>query len=105
MNTAASLLLGLLAWILPLMSLARLKRTTRIHALHRTCFASFLCCALALAFQLHYQLHLVEMGYWGALEDTTGAICFAAGVLLAGTVLVNLPLLLFSAGEGREPEG
>lgn len=100
-----SLALGLLAWVLPLVRLARLKHTTRIHTLHRACFISFLCCALALVFQLHYQLHLVEIGDWSAMQDITYAVCLAAGVLLAGTALVNLPLLLFSAGEGREPEG
>lgn len=98
-----SLALGLLAWALPLLRLARLKHTTPVHRLHRACFVSFLCCALALVFQLHYQLHLVEIGDWSALQDTTYAVCLAAGVLLAGTALANLPLLLFSAGEDKDP--
>ena len=97
-----SLVLGLAAWVLPLVRLTRLKRTTSLHRLHRTCFVSFSCCALALVFQLYYQLHLVDIQDWSAMMDTTRAVCMAAAVLLAGTVLVNLPLLLFSLDEKKE---
>ena len=96
-----SLALGLLAWILPLVSLARLKRVTRIHALHRTCFVSFLCCALALVIQYQTRIDLMTKGAVGALEE----IVYFPAVLLAGTVLVNLPLLLFSACDDETAKG
>ena len=102
MLTLLSLVLGLAAWVLPLVRLARLKRTTSLHGLHRTCFVSFSCCALALVCELFFLDHRVVVQDWSALMDTMRAVCMAAAVLLAGTVLVNLPLLLFSLDEKKE---
>ena len=97
-----SLVLGLAAWILPLVHMSRLRPTTPLHRLYRTSLISFFCCALALVFQLYYQLHLVDIQDWSAMMDTTHAVCRAAAVLLAGTALVNLPLLLFSLDEKKK---
>ncbi len=97
-----SLVLGLAAWILPLVHMSRLRPTTPLHRLYRTGLISFFCCALALVFQLYYQLHLVDIQDWSAMMDTTHAVCRAAAVLLAGTALVNLPLLLFSLDEKKK---
>lgn len=87
-----SLLLGLTAWILPLWELRRRLSGKGTRELPGA--GSFVCCALALLFQLLYGRHLVLIRDWSALMDTAGAVVVAAGVLFAGTVLVNLPLCL-----------
>ena len=42
-------------------------------------------CALALLFQLVYNWHLVAIGDWSALMDTTGAVVKVSVVLVAVT--------------------
>ena len=99
-----SFVLGLAAWVLPLVRLTRLKRTTSLHGLHRTCFVSFSCCALALVFQLYYQLHLVDIQDWSALMDTSGAVAGISAFLLISTLLDNLLAWVWAKADGRLEE-
>lgn len=46
-------------------------------------------CALALLFQLVYNWHLVAIGDWSALMDTTGAVVKVSVVLVAVTAGLN----------------
>lgn len=78
-----SLALGLLAWALPLLHLARLKHTTPVHRRTGACFVSF-CARSGPGLPTALPADLVEIGDWSALQDTTYAVCLAAGVLLAG---------------------
>lgn len=77
-----SLGLGLAAWALPLAALALRKR-----AAGRLCpalvWASAAACGAALYLQICYQNHLVQIHDVGAILDTTDALVFVAGVLLA----------------------
>lgn len=79
----ASLVLGLVSWALPGWLLARpegrRKKAGRVLVLSGTA------CALALVFQLVYQWHLVAIGDWSALMDTTGAVVKVSMVLVAVT--------------------
>jgi hypothetical protein len=83
-----SFLLGLLAWILPVVILMRYKNND-----HRNWFTfpimSLSACAISLSFQIFYTYHLVEIEDWSALMDTTSAVAFAAVVLLIVTILLN----------------
>ena len=80
-----SLLLGLFSWILGLAALRR--RSTKYSA------GSMTACAAALFFQILYTQHLVTVRDFAAIEDTHRAVTLAASVLLAGTLILNIPVL------------
>lgn len=83
-----SLGLGLAAWALPLAARALRKR-----AAGRLCpalvWASAAACGAALYLQICYQNHLVQIHDVGAILDTTDALVFVAGVLIAVTVMLD----------------
>lgn len=83
MNNILSLVLGIVAWSLPVMYLMRWKYRQQL------CCGSFGLCALAMYFQLREMLRLSEKGDYAAIEDTIGAVVFAASVLLITTVILN----------------
>ncbi|WP_047983206.1 hypothetical protein [Ornithinibacillus californiensis] len=85
-----SLLLGLMAWILPIISLTQSKNRKWV----TFPILSISACAISLFFQLFYNYHLVKIEDWSALMDTTGAVVFAAVVLLTGTVVLNVATLI-----------
>ena len=78
-----SLGLGLAAWALPLAALALRKR-----AAGRLCPA-LVWASAALYLQICYQNHLVQIHDVGAILDTTDALVFVAGVLLAVTLALD----------------
>lgn len=83
-----SILLGLIAWLLPLVYLAAGKRRGLF------CGSSFALCALSLYLQLREVLHRAGIGDFSAIEDTIGAVVFAATVLLITTAVLNALTLL-----------
>ncbi|SDN62054.1 hypothetical protein SAMN04488053_102251 [Alkalicoccus daliensis] len=94
----ASFLLGLFAWALPFLNLIR-DPHTRQSKWGMTALLSLSACAVALLLQIFYNLHLVEIQDWAALEDTMGGVAFVSAVLLSITLILNfLPLLLRSRG-------
>ncbi|APC47660.1 hypothetical protein BME96_05535 [Virgibacillus halodenitrificans] len=80
-----SLILGIVAWVLPAISLLSYDKTK----VKKWPILSITACALALCFQIIYNYHLVKIQDWAALLDTTGAVVFASVVLLSVTVLLN----------------
>lgn len=75
-----SLILGLAAWAVLLMGLAR----------RRTCAGlSFALCAASLLLQLREIANRVQLRDFSAIEDTLPAVAFAATVLVIGTVVLN----------------
>ena len=84
----ASLILGLIAWVLPVISLMKYRRTHNQNWITLS-ILSLSACAISLCFQLFYSYHLVKIEDWAALMDTTGAVVFAATVLLLVTLLLN----------------
>lgn len=88
MDIIISLLLGLLAWILPLLAIGMHKRPAPF------CAGSFLLCSCVLAIQLFNVQYLSEKGDFSAIDDTIAAVCFAAKVLLIGAVVLNAVALL-----------
>ena len=84
-----SFVLGLLAWVLPILQLLGNKEipSGRWGAI---CSLSLGACAVSLSFQIFYNYHLVKLEDWGALMDITGAVVQVSSVLLIGTVLLNL---------------
>lgn len=83
-----SLVLGLIAWILPVVILIRDKKDIQSNWAALS-IMSISACAISLCFQIYYHYHLVKIEDWGALMDTIGGVAFAATVLLIVTILLN----------------
>ena len=76
--------LGLLAWALPVVYLFVKK-----HREFFTC-GSLLCVLFSLYFQLREVLNRVHMRDFAAIEDTIGAVCFCAAVLVWVALILNI---------------
>ena len=50
---------------------------------------SLTCCMLALLFQIIYTWHMVDIGDFSALMDTTWAVALVSGFLVLTTLGVN----------------
>ena len=79
-----SLVLGLLAWTLPVVSFVKLRKNGLTLAV-----MSMGACALSLSFQIFYHYHLVQIGDWSAIMDITGSTAFASAVLIIVTMFLN----------------
>ncbi|UFT98434.1 hypothetical protein KO561_14690 [Radiobacillus kanasensis] len=88
-----SLVLGLIAWILPVVNLMRNEKHDNNNWIALS-MMSISACAISLCFQIFYQYHLVIIEDWSALMDTTGALVFVATVLLIVTILLNAITLI-----------
>jgi hypothetical protein len=88
-----SLVLGLIAWILPVVNLMLYKKRD-----HRNwgvlSIMSISACAVSLYFQVVYGNYLVEIEDWSALMDTRSAVVFVGAVLLIVTLLLNIITLI-----------
>lgn len=88
-----SLVLGLIAWIFPVINLMQFKK----HENRNWAVLSILsisACAISLYFQIFYNDHLVKIGDWTALMDTTGASTLLSTVLLVVTIILNAITLI-----------
>lgn len=79
----ASLLLGLAAWGLPLVGVAKPARRERFTV------ASFSCCILALVAEILSVGQRVFLGDMSGLEDTMGGIIALILILVGVTFLMN----------------
>ncbi|MFJ7976687.1 hypothetical protein JNUCC23_09745 [Peribacillus sp. JNUCC 23] len=83
-----SLVLGIIAWLLPVVNLIRDKKQDNKNWVALS-IMSISACAISLCFQIFYNYHLVKIEDWGALMDTMYAVAFAATVLLIVTIILN----------------
>ena len=88
-----SLVLGLIAWILPVVNLMRYVKHDQRNWVALS-IMSVSACAISLCFQLIYNYHLVKIEDWSALTDTTSAVAFVATVLLIVTIILNAVTLI-----------
>ena len=86
---SASLVLGLIAWILPVINLMQHKKDENRNWVVLSTI-SLSACAISLFFQILYNNHLVNIADWTALMDTTNSLVFVASVLLAVTIILNI---------------
>lgn len=90
-----SLLLGLIAWILPIINLMRNEKQENKNWVVLSVI-SLSACAISLSFQIFYNYHLVKIEDWSALMDTTRAVVIATVVLLVFTLILNgLTLIVY----------
>ncbi|GAA0339646.1 hypothetical protein GCM10008967_32510 [Bacillus carboniphilus] len=80
-----SIVLGLIAWTLPLVNLMRYRKNWVILSI-----MSISACAISLCLQIFYNYHLVKIEDWAALLDITGAVVLASVVLVIVTLLLNI---------------
>ena len=95
-----SLLFGLVAWVLPIIYLANKKAENK----NRVAFsvASVSMCAVSLYLQILYGNHLVRIGDWSALMDTSNAVVLASSVLIVVTVALNaFPFPVYSKAQPK----
>ena len=88
-----SLVLGLIAWILPIINLMRYQKHENQNWFILS-IVSMSACAFSLSFQIFYNYHLVKIEDWAALMDTTGGVVVATIVLLFSTVILNAVTLM-----------
>ena len=88
-----SLVLGLIAWILPVVNLLQYKNRERKNW-QVISIMSISACAISLCFQTLNNYFLVKMEDWSALMDTMGAVVLASVVLLIVTIVLNVITLI-----------
>ena len=90
-----SLMLGLIAWIFPVINIKRFLYKKHEHR-NWVVFSimSISACATSLCFQIFYNYYLVKIGDWSALMDIMGAVTFLATGLLIVTITLNLITLI-----------
>ncbi|KPU42963.1 hypothetical protein OXPF_37320 [Oxobacter pfennigii] len=88
-----SLVLGLIAWMIPFVNLIRYKNHDHGNGAALS-IMSITACVVSLCFQIFYNYHLVKIEDWSALMDTTAAVALAAAVLLIVTIILNAITLL-----------
>lgn len=82
----SSFLLGITAWILAGIAIARKKRQlSNYYSL-----TSFGMCILSLLLQIFEVANRVNQNDYAAIADTIHAVCFAACVLVGVTLVLNL---------------
>ncbi|MBV1709396.1 MAG: hypothetical protein KMY54_06025 [Erysipelothrix sp.] len=82
-----SLVLGLFAWTLPVISIL-IARKKKLNFWSLTAL-SLIACAIAIFFQMLYNQHLIDIGDMSALLDTSKAVTYISGVLLVSTTILN----------------
>lgn len=92
-----SLLLGLTAWLIPIISLVKGNKKTIQHMPSLT-LLSMSSAILSLWLQILYSYYLLKISDWSALLDTTGAVVIVALLLIVGTFLLNI-LNIFQSRE------
>ncbi|MCA0984394.1 hypothetical protein LCL89_10085 [Halobacillus yeomjeoni] len=91
-----SLVLGIIAWGVPVVSLMKDKKRGSRHWM-AVSILSFSACGISLCFQLFYTYHKVVVQDWAALMDTMYAVSAASAVLLIVTILLNAVTLKYTA--------
>lgn len=84
-----SLVLGLIAWTLPVVNLVQHNKSDYKKWVVFS-VASVSACAISLCMQIFYTDHLVKIEDWSALMDTSHAVALVATLLLAVTIILNV---------------
>ncbi|KNZ40767.1 hypothetical protein [Acetobacterium bakii] len=88
-----SFVLGLIAWILPVINLERRNKVGNRNWVGVS-LASVSACAISLCMQMFYTNYLVKIEDWSALMDTSAAVAWVATMLLAVTIILNAITLI-----------
>lgn len=89
----SSFLLGLVAWIIPVVNLIRYEKQNHKNLVALS-IISISACAISLCFQIFNIYHLVQIEDWSALMDTMGALAIVSAILLNVTIVLNAITLI-----------
>lgn len=89
----ASLILGLIAWILSIVNIINHKKLNNKNWITFS-FISMGACATSICFQILNINHLVNINDWSAIIDTIGFLAFVSSALLVITIILNIITLL-----------
>lgn len=84
----ASILLGLIAFVLPVINLIRYNTSNNQYWFVFT-LMSIVSCMLSLGMQIFYINHLINMKDWTAIMDTINVVAFSSALLLVATIVLN----------------
>ncbi|WP_271396513.1 hypothetical protein [Salinicoccus roseus] len=84
-----SLVLGLIAWILPIASLAKHNKNNNKTWVVFS-IASISACVISLCFQILYNDYLVRIEDWSALMDTSKGVVRLSFLLAIVTIVLNV---------------
>ena len=82
-----SLVLGLIAWILPSINISKYEKRSRNWITFS--MVSLSACSVSLFFQIFSFYERVKAEDWSALMDTISVIASVPAILLIGTILLN----------------
>lgn len=85
-----SLILGLIALILPISNLLQYSKEDKPKNWYMLSMISISSCAISLGFQIFSTNNRVKDEDWSALMDTMGTVAFASAVLLSLTIILNV---------------
>lgn len=83
-----SLILGLIAWILPIINITKYKKDNNENWI-TFLFISMCACSISIFIQIVGYMHLVNINDWTAIMDTIGYLSFIAATLLIITIILN----------------
>lgn len=89
----ASLILGLIAWALPVINLVQYNKASKRKWVIFSS-TSISVCGISLYMQILYTDYLVKIKDWSALTDTSSGVVSNTGLLLVVTIMLNLVTLL-----------
>lgn len=93
---AGSIVLGLIAWILPVMILSRVAKQDLSSGIIFSMMISMSACMISLLFQIINNYNRVVLEDWGALIDISGTRAFLASLLVIVTIILNgIMLIIF----------
>lgn len=81
-------MLGIIAWILPAVNLARYKNQNH-NSWVIFSIMSISACAISLCLQIINTYHLIMIEDWAALLDTMGTLVTVSAILLVVTLILN----------------
>jgi len=87
-----SLLLGLIAWIVPVLAMKHPVKDAVKNCFHFI-IVSFSACVASLCLQLFEINHRVQIQDWSALMDTIGTLIWVAVILAVITLILNIMAL------------
>ena len=93
-----SLILGLISWILPILSITKDNKNWATYSI-----ISMSSCSIALVFQILYSNHMVKIEDLAALMDTSGTSAMLSVILLVITLILNILSLIYNTIKERNP--
>lgn len=94
-----SIILGLVAWGISLVSLLGWLKKQKSTKWVRFSMISFSACAIAICLQIFYINFLVNNGELASVADTVGTVAVVSAILVSVTILLNIITFILYRGK------